>query len=1745
MKEQQSVASMIHKEDTMQRTLAARLSFGLKIGLAVMLALTLLEALLFLLLHAFHIADLFSLLLHAPQVLLVPLIELLLFTLLVLLGLRTLAVALYLRQVHGEQRAQYEVYTPLTSIRNIRQTPELDLQRTPALSQEQRVALTDLVEQQETHQLILGVPGAGKTMLLRAYQYMASQPPLALAMQRARIPVFVPMKNYSLFLKSRVQAPSTELLPTEQPTLLDFLRASDLPALKRLRPYLAQLAQEGRLLLLCDGLNELDSNYLSQVSQELVQWMRATSNRLVMTCREVDYREQAEFVTLVEEGRATKVVIYPLQTTEINEFVERYVEHQDRQWRHTAGQIMQVIDRSRLRYHCTNPMMLFTLMGIIDKIGVERGKQIDTRGRLLRESVRQLIAREQEQSRWSGQAPAEREVVRFLSEVACAARWANDRNAIQLRVSSNSSATGDEPRPGADVAELVDELQYWLDEHPAKGPFETEDGTPGSDPYTDLAQLLQFSRSAGLIEISTGGVLSFRHELIAEYFVAEYFFVIDNRRRSLPLPLREELLENVGRWSEPVAIWAGLLDDPLALAERFAILGNRNPAYVLQALALSLVCVGVLWTPPQAEVQRTVVLPQHVAEALALAVRNRAAREELARIFMRCAEEGGQEVYRSLLPLVMVDGVDELLVLLDQAIVPDLLFTQLQDTIDNAAYEPQVRQLTKVLGRFGHVVTAQAAELSEPLAERSTRLRAAAINILGGTSDQQAVEPLIMRLRDSDPFIINRAVQALFRLGPDLTLTPLLRELENLQLGPFSSRVHQAALLVLGRFLEEAEGRRHVSLLQYQRVLDSIVPVLTSNYQQEPEIQRVAREVLAKQGRASLSAAEAQNEQIERGERAIRALLRFLPTQNEVAARNVILTLQEIGAPATPRLFELTNDSSELVRVRCIEILRVTRDVQALPRLLQMLGDSSPAVQQQAARALQAYAPESIPGLIELVLAGASEAVAERAAHVLRTIGDPTIGPISATFTRIVPGRTRLLVQVLAGVRDPQAVPALISLLQMPQREKEPLLSIALVRTLGQFQDSRIAPPLLQLLAEPNPQVYEEAINALSQLGELVLPPLLEALDTQQETPLVQRVKRAILSMAPFPGEQLIQALAQTSDAQALQIVSIFRAQGAEAAQALVKHMLHPDERVRGCIQLALNDMPGAVVVPALLEALNQPGQLRKTASGFLLRYPDAAISPLVHVLGEPERGDIAAGILPLFGPEVLAPLVSGLDDQRTAARERAREIIATLVQQSEEQDAVLREIIHLFTLPPPPRAHEILLEVLTDELADVSIPPLLEGLEDAHLVEDVSSAFERLARRGPQQNSVLSGLVQALSSEERRRGAEVALTRIGAPAVPAVGPHITDKDQQVARAAQRVLRDIGVEALPFIWAAHSDTSNPTRREAAQDIFHSMDTEIIKDKLVQLLVSDEPDDIAMAITLLLERIHDEASKNYADRTMIPVLFDFIQTNNEEELNLRIIAMLLLLGEDTIFDHLIQAIEDYPQRRQQLTNVLLLMGARTEEALLDVFNDPATPVALRPEIAAVLGMMSAPEVVTEYAARLSEFGISGTRASVLFPEQLAISLHALGGLLAGGHWHARTLQHLRDGSKEGSPEHELYSVLLGWRFEPRLLKLQNELGTLRQKYEQEVTSFALRAATDQKRVDDLEEQLEEIRHEHGARGSELHRLERERDGLRNDLDQTAQERDNYYYQLQQALRENQTLRDHNAQLSWQLKNSTTP
>lgn len=1739
----------------------------LLIGIGIALILIFIEGLLWILnpSHLFgagtqhSLSTLLATVARTPLLLLIPLLELIVAAVLALLAAKPLAIRSYIRQTQKDVELYRKLYTPLTTWHTIYNTNVTCYQDTPDPSisnQPQTISISDLAHQRHPHLLILGAHGMGKTTILHMYQYISLQRRAALMFGRNHIPIYIPLNQYSLFLKLFQETTPGETI--ENGTLLDFLFTSDLPAIHCLLPYLKKLILRGRVLFLCDGLDEVDEYCQAIVNTELAQLMGQQQNHLILTGSEAHFHKQQELVQAADENLAARAILLPLDEVQIRGFIEQYIDsgaslvttRPGDPW-HTAGQIRDVIIHTGAPHLYSNPMLLFLLLEIVDEIGAERAKRLDTRGRLLQEFVMYLVRYASSPSQQRQEVPTEKELLLFLGELAWTARQAHDSGTIQLPATTIRESNRER------IEEIAASLQTWLD---GRTQFIAPNGadvgaqsiapsdTPGTQgmpgrthlgtlhqPYSQnaLVNLLLFAQDTALIDISPWGIISLRHQLIAACLVGHYF---TNLMSPSLTPggtgwsgneaQLNHMLTEIEHWAEPIVMWAGLVDDPLALARGFTQYARAHAATSIEALACSLLCIGTAWSVSQDENPGQVMIPPEMEKALVAVLHDTELRQKLAAIFTRCAENGAEEIYQSLFPMLVIEGIDQLAPLLDPLIVPDLLFKHLYDIVDNGAYEQQVKRLVRVLGHCGATVVPRAAELAQVKTGKSTRLRSAAINILGGTNEQSAVAPLLACLGDKDQFVVNRAINALIRLGPQHALSPLLPELDNHTPSPVRKQIHRAALKILERFLEEANPARQLTPLQYQRVINVLMSILAANY--AAEVQQAAREILVRQGRTA--------EKSESGEQAVDLLVQNLSSTDEGTARSALKTLQDIGLATTPRLLGLLRQQPpELVRVRIVEVLGYVRDQRSLPYLLKLLADPDMTVQQQVALALHAYAPASIPGLIDVVLHDDSDFVAARAEQVLGDIGEDTVNPVIQALFPIEPERTHLLVHVLERLHNAQAIPVLITLLRTPQAGQTLLLAV--IHTMGEFADTRVVSPLLAMLAHSNPLLYEGAINALSRLAEVPLDALIAALAEKNQ--VTSRVQRALLGMAHFPGEQLLNTLAQASDTQAEHIIDVFLAKGAEAAQILVPHLFHPNRRVQDCVRLMVGEMSGRVIVPPLLDELNRPeASWRAVITEFLLRHPQEAIPPLVGLLDDPERGDAAVAVLLEFGPEILPSLVPGLDSLNNMAQERSRRILVELVHQVPE---TAHDIVQIFNLSLPPRAHETLVDVLVHDLAVTSIPTLLEGLEDAHLVGNVSEVLVHLVQEGGSSGeTALNALLDSLRIEQRRHGTAFTLVDIGAKAVPGVGKLITNPDTQVAQAAQNILGEMGVPAFAFIWSAYSDTGNPERREAARDIFRKMRTVVIKDELVELLKSNELDKISMALVLLLERIHDEALQPGSEHEMIPALLEHVQTHSDEQASLRILALLLLLGTNMVLDHLAQVLYDYPNHQQRLIQAFLLLGEEAEEELLDMLHDSDAPTNLRAEAAGVLGMIAPHQNIREYARMPAEYGLWAGRSikhtGLLQPEQLAISLRALGGLLAGGHWDILELQNLRNRSKEGSAERELYDILLGWRYSPRITLLENDLETERQEHKQELLNFTQQILDLRSQIMELEQDLEQVRQEHSSRSEELDQATHEIDHLRANLNQVMQEKQSLRNNLQQLTQEKEKLQSRNNQWS---------
>ncbi|HEX9132674.1 MAG TPA: hypothetical protein VF844_10300, partial [Ktedonobacteraceae bacterium] len=283
-----------------------------------------------------------------------------------------------------------------------------------------------------------------------------------------------------------------------------------------------------------------------------------------------------------------------------------------------------------------------------------------------------------------------------------------------------------------------------------------------------------------------------------------------------------------------------------------------------------------------------------------------------------------------------------------------------------------------------------------------------------------------------------------------------------------------------------------------------------------------------------------------------------------------------------------------------------------------------------------------------------------------------------------------------------------------------------------------------------------------------------------------------------------------------------------------------------------------------------------------------------------------------------------------------------------------------------------------------------------------------------------------------------------------------------------------------------------------------------------------------------ERINDETLRANGEHEMVPALLEHVQTYSDERASLRIIALLLLLGGNTVVDHITEVLYNYPNHQQLFIYAFLLLGEEGEEVLLEMLHDPEAPTLLRAEAASLLGILAPNVDIRESASMLAEYGLwagqSAGLADVLHPDRLAISLRALGGLLTGGYWDPTELQNLRLRSKEQSAERELYDILLGWRYSPHIAMLEHDLQLEQEEHKKNIVKFSHEMLDMRIQISELEQQLEQLHQEHGTRGEELDQANKKIEELQHALNLATHEKQSIQDNLQRAARDRQTLRN---------------
>ncbi|HEU5370165.1 MAG TPA: hypothetical protein VFU69_16960, partial [Ktedonobacterales bacterium] len=515
--------------------------------------------------------------------------------------------------------------------------------------------------------------------------------------------------------------------------------------------------------------------------------------------------------------------------------------------------------------------------------------------------------------------------------------------------------------------------------------------------------------------------------------------------------------------------------------------------------------------------------------------------------------------------------------------------------------------------------------------------------------------------------------------------------------------------------------------------------------------------------------------------------------------------------------------------------------------------------------------------------------------------------------------------------------------------------------------------------------------------------------------------------------------------------VFIAKQQEAETVRFLVNCLLEnsDDHTFFENIQRTLTEMQPAYTMPYLIEVLGQPHwQVIKP----LLRtcpQPEIVLPLLLTDPADVQRYLLALEVLreEFHYPTVLPWLMSGLANDQT--REHTRRLIATMARTYDGN--LLPDIVRLFNpaiaqpepLPGPlPAVQRTLQALLTTELAENSLPALVLGLAEAPLREGCTDSLVTLAQVPQRQAAVIQAVLQALRNPAQRLGAHQTLVKCGDLAAQPVCDLVRGNDQDLVREARVILAEMGAAAFPSIYQlAHA----PRYHAHAEDIFRLIPIEVIARGLLAYFASRDREKEATAFYVLALGMHDEQSARPGRASLTSALLTQALEHANEDVCLRALSALLFFSNgrrahlaQQMVSALTQASES--QAYTAYLHALSLLGPDAADPLGLALQTPQIPENVRLAMIGTLGALTEDEQVAAYV----NFLAAGTSATV--NGHRARGLRALGGLLAGGHYHEKKLEAIRENLSASSKAQdraafEFFEVLLGKRNLPEILRLR--------------------------------------------------------------------------------------------------------
>ena len=517
---------------------------------------------------------------------------------------------------------------------------------------------------------------------------------------------------------------------------------------------------------------------------------------------------------------------------------------------------------------------------------------------------------------------------------------------------------------------------------------------------------------------------------------------------------------------------------------------------------------------------------------------------------------------------------------------------------------------------------------------------------------------------------------------------------------------------------------------------------------------------------------------------------------------------------------KLQSSDAEERREATVDLGRAGKD--AVPLLFRALADKDWRVRKTAVEALVAIEGEGvIASLIEALKIEDNAGARNSAIEALVQIGGPALENLLPVLTIRDPDVRKFIVDILGDIRDPRAVPDLISRLTEDDDEN---IRVAAAEALGKIRDRRAVDALLGCLNRYDQGWLDHAAaEALGEIGDgRALGPLLAALD------------RSSLR------EPVLESLGKIGDANTI--------------EPLIASLADPLRIVR------------EVSIGAIAAVYRKSGGMdrQRIIDAVRARMSESAVTFLEEILGT-STGDLQKATIDLLGwtgressIRKLLALVNEEDLQESVVqtlthldKDHAGFLLPYL---SQDNALIRRTVAHVLGEVGFAEAEDAMLPLLRDENGHVrstaaaslgrlrsrkAVAPLLDLLADEY--ENVQeTAIDALAAIGD--DSMLDGLIKEFSSRDafvRRNIAQLLGKFTSEKAVDALAFALKDEEPDVRKAVVNALGNAtGPKPLRSLLLATTDDDPEVRMRAAESLGAS-DAPEAQEALIALLADTD------------------------------------------------------------------------------------------------------------------------------------------------------------------------------------------------------------------------------------------------------------------------------------------------------------------